>query len=85
MTDVLDADPGLDEAVPAGDPAPAPQSFTWSQMFGINYREIVNELLAGTPQTGGNTYNKIDQQQMRLKAADIAANVTHLMFSRGQA
>lgn len=70
MTDVLDANPDIDEpAVPAEDP---PQTVGVFDAFAAYYRGFVDAMLAGTPQTGGHVYNKIDSQQLRLKAADFA-------------
>lgn len=69
MTDIMDAQPDDEPAVPAEDPQPGVGLF---DAFRIYYQGFVNALLAGTPQTGGNAYNKIDAQQLRLKAADFA-------------
>lgn len=68
-----------EESVPAEEPQ---QSFTWPQLFGQNYRLIVNELLVGTPQSGGNTYNKHDAQVLRVKAVEVAERLTYRMFGK---
>lgn len=64
MTDVMDADPQVDEQEPL--------KVGLFEAFRTYYSGFVDAMLAGTPQTGGHTYNKIDAQQLRLKAADFA-------------
>lgn len=74
MTDVMDAVPAEDPVSQVAEQEsdaeqPRVDVFT---AFGIYYRGFVDAMLAGTPQTGGHAYNKIDAQQLRLKAADFA-------------
>jgi len=74
-------DEGNDEAsVPATDPL---VQYTWPQLFDVNYGQIVEVLLKGGGITGAGSYNRIDAQALRLKAADIAASLTYQMFQKG--
>lgn len=75
MSDVLDVDPGLDEAVPAEDPQPEKQQFTFPELFAKNYQDIVERLLSSS-----NSFNKIDNQQLRLKAVEVAERLTYWQF-----
>jgi len=81
VSDALDADPGLDEAVPAEDPASQEQppqkgqEYTWPELFAINYKAIVDRLL-----TSSNSFNKLDSQQLRLKAVEVAERLTYYQF-----
>lgn len=75
MTDVMDAVPAEDPVSQGAEQesdAEQPQRVDVFTAFGIYYQGFVDTLIAGTPRTGGNAYNKIDAQQLRLKAADFA-------------
>lgn len=65
MTDVLDADPGLDEAVPAEDPKP---SFALDDLYLRFYSRLEPEFV-------GWTRDHRAAVAMRQKAADIALNL----------
>lgn len=84
MSDVMDAQPDIDEpGVPAEDPVPqtteqggnAEQSYTWPELFAINYKAIVERLLASN-----SSFNKLDSQQLRLKAVEVAERLTYWQF-----
>jgi hypothetical protein len=79
MTDVLDANPDIDEpAVPAEDPAPQAaeqRQYTFPELFAKNYQDIVERLLSSS-----NSFNKIDNQQLRLKAVEVAERLTYWQF-----
>jgi hypothetical protein len=81
VTDVMDADPGIEDP---GVPAEEPKAPSWFDYFATNYGVISEILLTRGGRTGNNSYNKIDAQQLRLKAAEIAERLTHRQTRFGE-